>query len=108
MMVQDVEHVWCFAHRRRNDPLVERPVMARDRCVGSMPYFALTEPPPAGNTFVRERGRPVVPDRGHRVPVVCVYDRGDVGVVVDMPPPWRHDAAPPENAVRREAAPGQT
>ena len=42
-------HVGCFAHGRRNDPRVKRPVLAGDVCVdnraGVDAYLALTEPP---------------------------------------------------------------
>ena len=59
-----------------------------------MPYLALTDAARARATSgseilaVRRRGRPVVPDRRHRMPVVRVDDGGaggDVVVVADVP-----------------------
>jgi hypothetical protein len=46
MMVQAIEHVRRFTHRRRNDPRVGRPV--------------------------RRQACPVVPDRRHRMPVCAL------------------------------------
>ena len=98
MMVQTVEHVRRFAHRRRNDPRVKRPIIAGhvgvedragiDAIFGVDGTAALRAATGPEILAIRRRGCPVIPDRSHRVPVVRVDDRGagrDVVVVADVP-----------------------
>jgi len=97
-MHQAVEDVRRLAHHRRDHLRIEQAIAPGDLRVEHEPRLdavfgvdrAASASAPAGPEIlaVRRGGRAIVPDRRHRMLVVCVDDggpRGDVVVVADVP-----------------------